>query len=296
VAESVRTPSAETLGAAQAVSRRVNARTAQVRRGFVERTDHTTGAPTPLALMLRGGRGGQVRLKLYLSLLWFAAAYPYDVTYPARAWAALLDLPDVEGAGARRINQAFGWLEKHDFIAVQARPGHPSRVTLLSDLGGGGEYSVPGAEYNKLRGAPAPVRDQHRYIQLPATAWTSGWIATLSGPGLAMLLVLLTELGPRDADSTDLWFSPRVADMKYALSEDTRTAGIRELTNAGLVLVRRRPVSTDPFEMRRRRNVYRLRLDRLGSPARVLLPSPDADTDAVGEEGPDAGAGEGLLT
>ncbi|HVF74574.1 MAG TPA: hypothetical protein VM938_05955, partial [Acidimicrobiales bacterium] len=75
-----------------------------------------------MTTMLRGGRGGAVRLKLYLSFLWFAAAPPHDVTYPARAWASLLGLEDPEARGARRIIDAITWLDAHDFVVVEGRP------------------------------------------------------------------------------------------------------------------------------------------------------------------------------
>jgi len=37
---------------------------------------------------------------------------------------------------------------------------------------------------------------RHRHIELPDTLWTNGWIATLSGAALAMLLVLIRRAGP----------------------------------------------------------------------------------------------------
>lgn len=261
------TPSAEALVAAEAVARRVSNRKAQVRRLFVETSD--PAQPSPLARVIRGGRGGQVRLKLLLSILWFAAAPPYDVTYPARAWAALLGLPDPEGRGARRVSEAFSWLESNRFIAVEVRPGHPSRITLLREVGDGSAYSVPGADYNKLRGGVSEdILAVHRYVQLPATFWVNGWLAVLSTPAVAMLLVLLLEVGGRD-ESTEVWFSPRMASLKYSLSEDTRLAGVNELRRAGLVTIKRRDTNPDPFAVRRLRNVYRLNPDRFELPASI---------------------------
>lgn len=259
-------PSTTAIAAAKTVERRLAARTAApVRRQFVERMSPTAADP-PLARMLRGGRGGAVRLKLELSFLWFAAKEPYKLTYPARAWATLLDLPDPNGNGARRINDAVLWLEEQGFIKVAGQPGQPNEITMLNEVGDRTAYELPGQAYNRLRSTPSAA-EAHRYFQLPNSLWTSGWLQVLSGAGLAMLLALYTELGRRDPLTTDLWFSPSQADMRFALSEDTRSKGLRELRSAGLVNASRRSISPDTFDFRRLRNVYQLNAARLDQPA-----------------------------
>src|SRR5262249_9202605 len=65
----------------------------------------------------------------------------------------------------------------------------------------------------------------------------------------------------------DLWFSPRQADLRFGLSEDTRSKGLRELRAAGLITAYRQPVATDTFDFRRLRNVYHLEPKRLQQPA-----------------------------
>lgn len=265
-----RTASPQALAAAAAVANRVRNRNAQLRRLFVARTSDVS-KPTPLALMMRGGRGGAVRLKLYLSLLWFAANPPYDVTYPARAWAELLDLPDPETTGARRIADAFTWLDRQRFIDTQSRPGLPTRVVLLEESGTGTEYRIPGAAWRALpKDATTDERERQRYVQLSSTLWTTGWMTLLTGPALAMYLVLLAELAGDDPSSRRIWFSPAVADLRYALSEDTRSTGLRELVRVGLVTVKRRSLDTDTFDFRRVRNVYQLNPKALDRTAQVL--------------------------
>lgn len=263
----MREPSAETLAAARNVQRRLRGRTsAPVRRQFIERS--ADGRPAPLASALRGGRGGTVRVKLELTFLWFAAKPPHDLAYPARAWATLLGLADPAGRGARRVNEAILWLEQHKLITVENRAGQPNVITLLSENGTGEPYELPGTAYNRLRNKqPASLAEQHRYIQLPNELWTSGWLSLLSGAALAMLLVLYTELGNRPAAATDLWFSPRQADLRFGLSEDTRSKGLRELRAARLITAYRQPVATDTFDFQRLRNVYRLQPQRLQQPA-----------------------------
>ena len=80
-----------------------------------------------------------------------------------------------------------------------------------------------------------------------------------------MLLVLLDAQGPRTGDR-ELWFSPSVAEARYALSENTRAAGFTELAEAGLIAVHRRAVNPESLNYRRVRNTYTLLLDNLSKP------------------------------
>lgn len=275
-----RVASPEALQAAEEVARRVKNREAQIRRLFVARRD--PDEPTPLARQLRGGRGGHVRMKLYLSLIWFAANPPYDVTYPARAWAQLLDLPDPESAGARRINDAFAWLAEHEFIRSIPRPGLPSRIELLHESGTGRPYEVPGAAWGKLPpDASAEERDLARYVRLPPQFWTNGWLPVLSGSAVAMLLVLLAEIGPNEPGEHEVWLSPDVALRRYDLSSDTRSAGFRELVDAGIVQVMRRTINPTAFDFRRMRNVYRYQPSAFMSAGKVMSKRSKREADAT---------------
>jgi hypothetical protein len=254
--------------AAESVARRVSDRKAQVRRLFVVSQEADDALP-PMARMLRGGRGGSVRLKLYLSLLWFAANPPYDVTYPARAWAQLLDLPDPEGSGARRISEALAWLRKNRFIQVQQRPGLPSRVLLLEESGSGSAYTIPGATWRTLEAdTPDTERQRQRYLQLPPALWTNGWLQTLDGASIAMLLIILAEQPAEPSRIRGIWFSPSEAAKRYALSPGTRTKGVAQLSRAGVIIIDKIAVSDDPFDLRRTRNAYRLQPERLNDTAR----------------------------
>lgn len=248
---------------AESVARRVHDRNAPVRWSFVMCFGDDS-PPSPMVRMLRGGRGGVVRLKLYLSFLWFAAAPPHDVTYPARAWAGLIGLDDPEGNGARRISDAIVWLEREGFVTLERRPGQPSRVILATEDGSGDPYELPGATVDRLQTAEV-VGDQlhrHYYLQLPSEFWTKGWMATLSAPALAMLLVLLTEQADK-AKSQELWIAPSESDRRMGIAEETRSRGLRELEKVGLVTQHRRPISRDVFDFRRLRNTYTLRAGRL---------------------------------
>lgn len=258
-ASTIAAPTVQALEAAAAASKRAK-KDAPIRYGFISR-ERVDEPDPPLARILRGergGRGGDVRLRLELSLLWFVRDDPV-LSYPARAWAALLGLPDPETRGARRIKDALRWLAHHDFIRLETAPGRDSLVHLLEDTGSTRHYELPGATYSRLKNnrvAAAP----HRYIRLPRELWTQGWLSVLSGPAIAMLLVLWLEAGTNAENDTHplVWISPSMADQRYGLSEDTRTKGVRQLQRAGLIDIFRRPVSPDTFEYRRVRNVYQL--------------------------------------
>lgn len=248
---------------AELLAARVRERDAQIRTSFVEQRDPSGGAP-PLARLLRGGRGGEVRLKLLLSLLWVAARPPHDVSLSTRVWAELLGLADPATKGARRISAAMHWLALHEFVQRQDQPGRPPRLVLLEEAGNGREYTLPGARIAELAAADEDW-SAHRYVKLPKELWTSGWLAALSGPALTMLLVLLAHGSVNHRD--DLWFSPGFADQRYHVSEDTRYRGLADLKGHGLVAVRKRPLRRSRLEEVRLRNSYSLDLERLNRPA-----------------------------
>jgi hypothetical protein len=243
---------------ARAVAQRVYRRPTQVRRTFIERRGRPE--PPPLAEMLRGGRGGMVRLKLYLAILWIASGGDHTVTHPARAWAQLLGLDDPATNGARRVTDAIAWLEDHHLIRATRRRGQPPELVPLDESGTGKTYKVPSRTWQE----PVDQEDlaTNIYVQLPVGFWTSGWAAVLSAPAIAMLLVLLAERGPKEP-SKFFWFTPDQADERYDLSEDTRTRGVAELEETGIITIKRKPVSRE-MGWSRVRNTYRLNLERLG--------------------------------
>ncbi len=198
--------------------------------------------------MARLLRSSSVRLKLYLSLLWMSAGQPHDTKFQASLWAELLALEDPLGRGARKINAALAYLEGEGLVRLERRPGFPSTVRLLDERGTGDEYSRPGKD--------------DRYIKIPASFWTKQWISALTGPAVAIFLVLLEQR--RHAEPTKhIWISPRIAAELYGLSSDTWTRGTKELAGHGLINVRPAPVNEHTWGLKRRRNTYLVNIDRL---------------------------------
>lgn len=273
--------SAEALTLADRASQRLKERHTAVRHAFIglqRQSDGSRGDPG-LAVLLRGSRGGAVRLKFYLALLWVAGGGDerHSATWPARTWAALLDLPDPERLGDRRIRDAIRALEQEELLRTERQPGRPIRLILRCEDGTRRPYTHPGAaaraakEKNLATKEKARLDPSHFYVQLPASFWTRGWAVALSGPAVAMLLVMLmlTESGKKNA----VWISPEEARSRFRLSEDTWTRGTAELRRHGLLDVGKKPVSED-FGWRRVRNTYTVNAARLDD-------NPAALTDAA---------------
>lgn len=212
------------------------------------RTDD--GQLPPLAKLLQGGRGGEVRLKLYLSMNLLATHEPHDVrSLPARVWAEMLGLRNPKTNGARRVNEAITRLEQQRLIKVpERRQGKPVKPQLLSQRGNGGSYSRP------TKG----------YTNLPVAFWRNHWIIRLSGRAIALLLILLDLQGGKSR-AKGAWVRPSDARRSYGLSEDTWTRGVRELQAARIVRVKREKQG-EPWEWIRMRNKYFVRPARLQTP------------------------------
>ena len=266
-----RKPSDRALRLAATLSKRLKHRGAKIRFAFVRNDDGVTGPP-PLARLLRGGRGGEVRLKLLLSLLWVAGGGDdrhKTNAYPARAWASLLDLPDPETNGQRRIRDAIQWLEAADFVRTDRQPGRPMALQLLLEDGSARAYIDPAGAAKKKKASKESLKSSDLFMSLPDSLWTDGWLVTLSGRALAMLLVL-AEVTFSDSEEWK-WVSPARARQRYGLSEDTWSRGIAELRARGIIEIRKRPVGEDEFEFQRVRNTYKVPRDSGG---RISLPAP----------------------
>lgn len=230
----------------QAVKRSKRTSGIQLPPAFV-RSD-TPGSDPPLARILRGGRGGEVRLKLYLTMILIAARSPHDIeNVPARAWAELLDLDDPVGLGARRISDALRWLDGHSFVRLTSRRGIPPIVRLRSVLG-------DNTRFDRGRGV---------YISVPVGLWEHQWIIKLSGTGLALLLVLLDLQGGKKASNPPALPGP--LRRRYGLSDDTWTRASHELKELGLLQVKKQPYGRD-FDFRRMRNTYWINKAMLSEP------------------------------
>jgi hypothetical protein len=264
-AGAIAAPSEDALDLLSRANRRAKQRKTPIRNAFIasDRNSHAHASDDPpLALLLHATKGGALRLKFYLAVLWQAGGGDerHTVTWPARAWAALLDLPDPGRRGDRRVREAIRALERAHLLTAGREPGQPIQLSLRSDDGRDEPYTHPGAAAHAAKEAGEFDLSKHGFVQLPPSFWTQGWAIVLSGPGVAMLLVMLmlTENGAK----TQIWIAPPQARSRFGLSEDTWTRGVAELRRHGVLEVRRKPVSPD-FGWGRVRNTYTLNRDRL---------------------------------
>jgi hypothetical protein len=198
--------------------------------------------------LLRGGRGGEVRLKLYLTMSMLATAKPHDVhgRRPSSWYAELLGLDDPMGLGARRVSDAMTWLDKQQFIKLDRKPGLAAHVQLLDVKGGGGPFK----EVDRGRGK--------RWIVLPLEFWRNQWVIVLSGGAVAVLMTLLELHGGRKGPLT----IPTERRQQYGLSPDTWARASGELVAHGLLELGKKQ-DGPRHEVRRVRNTYLLKRERL---------------------------------
>jgi hypothetical protein len=241
---------------------------------LVERSRRNTGVRLPatfvrgdgrkpmLSELLRGGRGGEVRLKLYLSTVLLAGSKHshkihgkntiVDVSGPT--WARALALPDSAAAGARRVADAQNQLASKRLIKVDRRPGQEPRVQLLHPSGSGGHWVEPGSPY----------------VRIPLDLWTNRWIWILTGKELAVYMAILDLCSGRGRDGTG---GPQALSgtsvAYYGMSGDTWRLGAASLERHGLIRTDMTVVRVD-LESPRRRKRYQLVPDAL---SREALPT-----------------------
>src|SRR5450755_2061252 len=133
--------------------------------------------PPPLARLIQGGRGGEARLKLYLLLTMMATGAPYDIRNPPTPLTLARTIGLSPKTGPRRINNGMKWLSDNRFISLTKRPGMTSSIQLL-DL------------QDTDRSTARNPRDDTRYITIPITFWSQGWLVYLSPTGIAVLFAL----------------------------------------------------------------------------------------------------------
>jgi hypothetical protein len=220
-------------------------------QGFARQLMVGAGAP-PLVRTMRGGRGGATELKVYLTVRMIATEAPHDTKVAATELARMLDFPQPDGAGARRVTAALRRLEASKLIERELRPGLTPKVFVLEPTGTGARW-----DDSKLK---------NPYITLPVGLWRKGWFIALSGRALALLIILRELTGGRSKGG----WADGVRKAQYGFSEDTWTRATKELVDRGLLEVEVHTYSSSGEP--RRRNLYRLRLDNLEAYAPFEVP------------------------
>ena len=204
--------------------------------------------PTPpLARLIQGGRGGEVRLRLYLLLTLIATRHPYDIRNPQTPATLARTLDLASATGPRRITSNMKWMADHKFIALTKRPGKIPAIQLLNPHGTGDLLSNP--------------RIPRPYVSIPLGFWSKGWLLQLSPVAIAVLFSLRERLGGYKRPQ---YLLPDRRES-YGLSHTTWTLGSRELEDNGLLTVST-IIQGEEFTYTRRRKSYWLNIDLLDTP------------------------------
>ncbi|MDF0514292.1 hypothetical protein PX701_11725 [Agromyces sp. H3Y2-19a] len=182
---------------------------------------------------------------LYLALL---ANWPWlrrqAAPLPAATWIRFLGS---EQRGSltwtpQALSHAWGVLEELKLVERQ-RKGRLVNVRPLKEDGSGGDYASPTG------------KGGDSYFALPKRFWLDEHHATLSWPGLAVLLILLKETNQYPV--TELAIDR--AQAYYGISRTTAESGLSELRARGLLLSsERRVADVDHPEGRRLASLHRL--------------------------------------
>ncbi|MFV6027110.1 hypothetical protein [Streptomyces sp. NPDC056264] len=222
---------------------------------FVRAKEGDASTP-PLARLIQGGRGGEVRLKLYLCITMMATAKPHDIRRPPtpQLWSRMLALPP--DTGPRRVNSNLKWLAANKFIELKPRRGNTPMIQMLS-LDAPPippSLNMPAVPYQRASA-------QARYIGVPTEFWSRGWIVELGATAIALMLILLESQGGYDRPR----YVPRERREAYGVSHNTWTQGRKDLERHGLLTVGRTPQGGD-FDYTRMRNTYWINEKRLHTP------------------------------
>lgn len=210
----------------------------------------------PLARMLSGGRGADIRIKLYLSTVLLAGSSHHHPVHGANvvddvagaSWARALALPEPNGAGARQVAAAQAWLHDKKLLRVTRRPGREPLVRLRSADGKDRPWRRP----------------TEPYLTVPIGLWSGHWLWFLSAKELAVLLALLDlQGGHGDVDTPEPQWMTEEDHERYGFSPETWRLGSKALKQKGLLETDFRYGLSRDFETPRRRKTFWVRLERL---------------------------------
>lgn len=201
---------------------------------FVKSADPAN--PPALARLLGAGRGGEIRLKLFLTFaLRAASGRPVLNGRRPPGMARMLALPPQ--TGPRRVADAMRWLRSNSFIEVEPQVGQPGMITLLD----GGD-------------PPSDLSNRDRngnYVSVPIELWTSGHFLQMKAREVAIFIAIwdVTSNSAKEGSLTGY------RKAQYGISDDTWTRALKELRVRNLIDYR---TEIDESEDRvpRKRQIY----------------------------------------
>ena len=192
-----------------------------------------------------GGQGGEVRLKLWLSLLyrtiktedWIKLRSSEHAMY-----AQMFGLEDPHGKGADRIRAAYRWLHANRFIVIDGGRLKPfGKVRVAHEV----VQFLPAEFPMVLRPSPSGTKDveleqhpnlRHRYFSVPRGLWENGWIAHLRASELLVLMILCDAVRGKTGTTIEIPDHSRLES--YGLTDDMWRQGSSGLERRGIIVQR----------------------------------------------------------
>ena len=189
-----------------------------------------------------GGHGGEVRLKLWLSMIyrvvkeddWIVLRRNNHANY-----ASMFGLADPAGKGADRVRDAYRWLHQNRFIVIEGgRLKTYGRVRVTHEL----THFLPADFPLVMRPAPRGLQDidvpsiphlKHRYFNLPRPFWENGWITYMRASEILVLMILCDAA--RNNINTEIRIPVHERMRRYGLSDEMWKQGETGLETRGII-------------------------------------------------------------
>ncbi len=198
----------------------------QLRHILVQLPDEDKPRASTLARMVTGRRHRELLLYMLLISSWNWLSKQEEPLAGA-VWIRALTAPGSLTWSPSTLSRSWRHLEDLGLIEKRARQDRLVRVTPRRE-DAGEAYTPPAGRDDRW----------NTYFILPDSFWRDEWFAKLSLPALAVLLVVAKETSYRK----ECWFTYNRMDAWYGLKARTVQTGVKELSEAGLLLTREEPV------------------------------------------------------
>lgn len=199
---------------------------AQFRHILVQLPDDDKPRASTLARMVTGRRHRELLLYMLLISSW-SWLVKRDEPLAAGVWTRALTAPRSVTWSPSTLSRSWKHLEDLGLIEKRTRENRLVRVTPRRE-DGQEPYSAPGGRDDPW----------NWYFVVPDAFWHDEWFAKLTMPGLAVLLVVAKET----SNKKECWFTYNRMDAWYGLKPRTVQAGVKELRDVGLLLIREETV------------------------------------------------------
>lgn len=189
-----------------------------------------------------GGHGGEVRLKLWLSMIYRVVKEDDWIVLRRNNhahYASMFGLEDPFGRGADRVRDAYRWLHLNRFIVIEGgRLKTYGRVRVTHEV----THFVPSNFPLIMRKAPQGLKEfeveehphlKHRYFNLPRPFWEYGWITYMRASEILVLMILCDAA--RNNVNTEIRIPVHERMRRYGLSDEMWKQGETGLEMRGII-------------------------------------------------------------